>query len=92
MDSNTLYKDLPVECLLRVLGFLALPEIAVLFQTSKVWNLMISTNENTVYLQLAGGLNTACTSLDSPPDALDGRLSAEGSKADCTSLLSEDGK
>ncbi|CAE6517659.1 unnamed protein product [Rhizoctonia solani] len=80
MDAKMTYSDLPTECLLRVLNFLALRDIATLLQTSKLWNSIINTNEHTIYLQLAEELNTTSALLGSPLDALSGWLSQEASK------------
>ncbi|KAF8608304.1 hypothetical protein BDV93DRAFT_519345 [Ceratobasidium sp. AG-I] len=47
------YERLPPECFLQILGFLSLPDVAILLRTSKLWNSVISKNEATVYAKLA---------------------------------------
>ncbi|CAE6468236.1 unnamed protein product [Rhizoctonia solani] len=76
---GTTYDDLPTECLLRILSFLTLPDIAVLLRTSKLWNLIITVNEQMLYRQLAASISMICMPLGSPSDALDGWLSREAS-------------
>ena len=61
------YTTLPPECLIRILGFLTLPDAAALLRTSILWNSVITENENAVYSKLAfnhGLLSTPLTSLE----------------------------
>jgi hypothetical protein len=80
MKAEKTYKDLPTECLLRVLSFLALPDIAILLRTSKLWNAIITSSEQILYHQFANNLDSICVPLDSPSTALDGWLSQEANK------------
>ncbi|CAE6520289.1 unnamed protein product [Rhizoctonia solani] len=80
MGAETTYNDLPTECLLRILNFLTLPDIAALLRTSKLWNSIINANEQTLYHQLAEDLDAASIKLGSLLDALDGWLSQEANK------------
>lgn len=52
----TSYKDLPPECLLRIIDFLYLPDIAALLQTSTLWNSVIEKNERIIYYRIASTL------------------------------------
>jgi len=79
INAETTYSNLPTECLLRVLSFLTLPDIATLLRTSKLWNLVITANEQILYYRLATNLNMTYTPLASLSDALDGWLSREAS-------------
>ncbi|KAH7334857.1 hypothetical protein B0J17DRAFT_92319 [Rhizoctonia solani] len=77
MRTESTYSDLPTECLLRILSFLALPDMAILLRTSKLWNSIITANEQLLYHQSADNLNGMSTPFGSPSDALDGWLSRE---------------
>ncbi|CAE6444050.1 unnamed protein product [Rhizoctonia solani] len=77
MGKEITYSDLPTECLLRILSFLALPEIAVLLRTSKLWNLIITINEQLLYHQIANDLSEISAPFGSLSGALDGWLSRE---------------
>ena len=64
------YLDLPTECLLRIISFLALSDVIALLRTSRLWNLVITSNEQVVYHQLANIYDCTDVSLGS----LDGVL------------------
>ncbi|CAE6517655.1 unnamed protein product, partial [Rhizoctonia solani] len=68
--STTTYEDLPPECLLRIIAFLALPDVIVLLRTSRLWNLVITSNEQTVYCQIANRHDRTNISPDSLDDIL----------------------
>lgn len=74
------YEDLPPECLLRIIAFLNLSEVVALLQTSRLWNSVITSNEQVVYHQLA----RLCQSMDQPlgslDDAIEGWASQESMK------------
>lgn len=53
------YEDLPPECLLRVIEFLPLADVATLLRTSGLWNSIINQNENTIYFRIASTLEPA---------------------------------
>ncbi|KDN43829.1 hypothetical protein RSAG8_05822, partial [Rhizoctonia solani AG-8 WAC10335] len=64
-DSAATYEDLPPECLLRIIAFLALPDVIALLRTSRPWNSVIMSNEQVVYHQLANRYDCTDVSLAS---------------------------
>ncbi|KAH7334856.1 hypothetical protein B0J17DRAFT_671830 [Rhizoctonia solani] len=69
-DSEVTYEDLPPECLLRIIAFLALPDVIALLCTSRLWNSVITSNEQVVYHQLANNYDRADVPLGSLENAL----------------------
>ncbi|CAE6481101.1 unnamed protein product [Rhizoctonia solani] len=68
--SVVTYEDLPPECLLRIIAFLALPDVIALLRTSRLWNSVITSNEQVVYHQLANKYCRTDMSLGSLDDVL----------------------
>lgn len=65
----TTYKDLPPECLLRVIEFLSVADVAALLGTSTLWNSLINENENAIYQRFANSQEPANVPLGSPEAA-----------------------
>ncbi|KAJ1306149.1 hypothetical protein OPQ81_010860 [Rhizoctonia solani] len=68
--SSVTYKDLPPECLLRIIVFLPLPDVIALLCTSRLWNSVINSNEQVVYHQLAIDYDCTDVSIGSLEDVL----------------------
>ncbi|CAE6468244.1 unnamed protein product [Rhizoctonia solani] len=70
IGSEVTHEDLPPECLLRIIAFLTLPDVVALLRTSRLWNSVITSNEQVIYHQLANYHDSTDASLGSLADVL----------------------